>query len=296
MKKIKYILLGLLGFIGAILIWGLIEPYILDREPQIATIPNLPAAWEGQKIAVIGDWQVGMWLDNTPTVSWAIDRIIKERPAIALIIGDFIYHARENPEREIGKAIDLVRPLADSGIPTYAVLGNHDYGMKSTDTPPKEELAKRMAESLEAVGVRILKNEAVALTRSDRQDPLYLVGIGAHRPNEDRPKDSLAQVPEVAPRFVMMHNPDSFAAFPANTAPIAVAGHTHGGQIRLPFTPQWSWLTFVRKERVHADGWIDNFGKPGNQLYVNRGIGFSYIPIRINCAPELTVFTLQASR
>jgi hypothetical protein len=78
----------------------------------------------------------------------------------------------------------------------------------------------------------------------------YLVGIGAHRPNKDRPKVALAKVPEGAPIFIMMHNPDSFAAFPANTAPIAVARHTHGGQIRLPLTPQWSWLTFVRKERV----------------------------------------------
>lgn len=141
-KRIKYILLGLLGFIGAILIWGLIEPYILDRESQVATIPNLPAVWEGQKIAAIGDWQVGMWLDNTPTVGWAVDRIIEERPAIALIIGDFIYHALKNPDREIGKAIDLVRPLAESGIPTYAVLGNHDYGMKSKDTPPKRRVSR----------------------------------------------------------------------------------------------------------------------------------------------------------
>jgi uncharacterized protein len=68
-----------------------------------------------------------MWLDNTPTVSWAIDRIIEESPAIALILGDFIYHAGENSSQEINKAIDLLSPLANSGIPTYAVLGNHDY-------------------------------------------------------------------------------------------------------------------------------------------------------------------------
>jgi uncharacterized protein len=297
MKKIKYILLGLLGFIGAILIWGLIEPYILDREAQIAEIPNLPTAWEGQKIAVISDWQVGMWLDNTLTVSWAVDRIIKERPAIALILGDFIYHPGSDPSQEIDKAIDLVRPLPAEGIPTYAVLGNHDYGMSSKNSSLDVAQATKLAQSLESVGVQVLQNEAVPITLpSDRDSPLYLVGVGSRWANEDRPKVALAQVPEIAPRFVMMHHPESFATFPANTAPVAVAGHTHGGQIRLPFTPQWSWLTFVREDEVHADGWIAQYGQPGNHLYVNRGIGFSILPIRINCAPEITFSTLQTSR
>lgn len=94
----------------------------------------------------------------------------------------------------------------------------------------------------------------------------------------------------------MMHNPASFALFPANTAPVAVAGHTHGGQIRLPFTPEWSWLTFIKEDRVHADGWIDGYGKQRNHLYVNRGIGFSILLIRINCPPEITLFTLKQAR
>ena len=126
--------------------------------------------------------------------------------------------------------------------------------------------------------------------------PLYLVGIGSHWARDDRPAAALAQVPGTAPRFVMMHHPDSFAAFPTSTAPVAVAGHTHGGQIRLPFLPEWSLLTFVKDDEVHADGWINGYGQPGNHLYVNRGIGFSLIPIRINCPPEVTIFTLRQSR
>lgn len=89
---------------------------------------------------------------------------------------------------------------------------------------------------------------------SDRNALLYLVGVGAHWSNEDKPAVALAEVPDSAPRFVMMHHPESFALFPANSAPIVVAGHTHGGQIRLPFTPEWSWLTFTKEDRVHADG------------------------------------------
>ena len=69
---------------------------------------------------------------------------------------------------------------------------------------------------------------------------LYMVGIGSHYANHDAPAVALAQVPEQAPRIVMMHNPDSFSVLPAGTAPLMVAGHTHGGQIRLPFTSEWS--------------------------------------------------------
>ncbi len=76
-------------------------------------------------------------------------------------------------------------------------------------------------------------------------------------------------------------------------APLAIAAHTHGGQVRIPGLPAWTWINFFREEEVHADGWIDSFGAPGNHLYVNRGIGFSYVPIRINCPPEVTMFTLS---
>lgn len=92
----------------------------------------------------------------------------------------------------------------------------------------------------------------------------------------------------------MMHNPDTFGRLPPSSAPLAVAGHTHGGQIRIPFTPEWSWITFKSEDEVHADGWIDDYGAPGNRLYVNRGIGFSVVPIRINAPPEITMFTLRS--
>ncbi|MFO7964211.1 MAG: hypothetical protein R6U50_09850 [Desulfobacterales bacterium] len=111
----------------------------------------------------------------------------------------------------------------------------------------------------------------------------------------DRPEAALGQIPPNAPRLVIMHHPDTFKQFPAETAPMALAGHTHGGQIRVPGLPSWSWLTFVKGDDVHTDGWITDFGRPGNHLYVNRGIGFSALPVRINCRPELTWVTLFPS-
>ena len=302
MKKLPLILSALLAIPALMIIWSFIEPHLIDTESQVGEIPNLPPAWEGQRVAQISDFQVGLWGDNTDTIRRIIARLVEARPPLVLISGDFIYHAIPNPEQEIERAVGLVQPLIEAGIPTYAVLGNHDYGMKTQQTPPNEELAAQLAAALEATGVTVLQNEAVSLTlppdarsSSDSPNSLYLVGIGPSLPNQSQPQAAVAQVPNASPRLVMMHNPDSFAALPANTAPLAVAGHTHGGQVRLPFTPDWSWLTFAREGTIHADGWIDEYGEPGNQLYVNRGIGMSEVPIRFNCVPELTFFTLQSS-
>ena len=118
------------------------------------------------------------------------------------------------------------------------------------------------------------------------------MGVGAHVPREDDPQAALAELPGGAPRLVMMHHQESFKAFPADSAPLAVAGHTHGGQFRVPFTPSWPWMSYTREDEVHADGWVQNYGEPGNRLYINRGIGFSVLPLRLNCPPELTLFTL----
>lgn len=150
-----------------------------------------------------------------------------------------------------------------------------------------------------------MKNEAVPLGLPDENNApkeaagksdstLYLVGIGSHYAGNAKPEIALAQVPENAPRIIFMHNPDSFAEFPSDTAPLALAGHTHGGQVRIPFTEDWSWMALFIEDKVQADGWIDNFGQTGNRLYVNRGIGFSTFPVRINCRPELTIFTLRS--
>ncbi|MEC4985670.1 MAG: metallophosphoesterase [Oscillatoria sp. PMC 1068.18] len=299
MKKFKYLIWGFLGLILFLVGWGFIEPYLIDEEEKIAKIPNLPENWDGKQVAQISDFQLGMWGDNDPTIRRIVDDLIAENPAAVLISGDFIYHATPNPEKEINRAVDLVRPLIEAGIPTYAVLGNHDYGMRKLDSPPKTDLAANLEAALEEIGINVLQNEAITIplpeSASQADDsPLYLVGVGAYLADNSQPEKALAEVPDNSPRIVMMHNPNSFPAFPANTAPLAVAGHTHGGQIRVPFTPEWSWVSLKREKLQHIDGWAQDYGASGNQLYVNRGIGFSDIPIRLNCPPEVTFFTLQA--
>lgn len=292
-KSLKYLSVGVAGAVVLLAAWGLIEPRFLNTEKETATIPNLPAEWEGKQIGQLSDFQIGLWMDNSGTARRSVSQMIEANPAAVLISGDFIYHANPEPEAEIEEAVSIVKPLVDAGIPTYAVLGNHDYGMSSKKADPDNQLAASLESALEAVGIVVLRNESVEMQLPNGSEPVYLAAVGSLWAGQDDVGKALENVPADAPRVAMMHNPDDFELFPANAAPLAVAGHTHGGQMRVPNSPQWSWLRFTQKDKVYADGWAQGYGKPGNNLYVNVGIGMSIVPIRLFCPPELTLFTLQ---
>ncbi|MEJ7862083.1 MAG: metallophosphoesterase [Pyrinomonadaceae bacterium] len=317
-KTLKYFVFGLAGILILLLIWGAaIEPRLVDYNEETAVIPKLPAAWENKRVALIADLQIGMWLGNEDTVKKIVNRIIEERPAAVLVAGDFVYKPTDEDEpqdveredaadfmAEVSDSVALLRPIREARIPVYAVLGNHDYGMGYPDSVKNERLAAAVRSTLEAAGIPVLDNRAVPLvlqsenvgetnSPANNDAALYLVGVGSRYAGNAKPEIALAQVPENAPRIIFMHEPDSFAVIPANAAPAALAGHTHGGQIRVPFTENWSWMSLATDEKIHADGWIENFGQAGNRLYVNRGIGFSSFPVRINCRPELTFFTVR---
>lgn len=110
MKVFKRIALILPAILLVIVVWGRIEPFRLDVEEQQAPIPNLPAAWEGQRVAQISDWQLGMWLGNPSTVEQAVARIVEEQPALVLLTGDFVYHPVDDTEEEIRRAAALASP------------------------------------------------------------------------------------------------------------------------------------------------------------------------------------------
>lgn len=157
---------------------------------------------------------------------------------------------------------------------------------------PDHAIAAHLQERLEAAGIEVLENESVHLEKAGQI--LHLVGVGSVWAERSRPEVALAGVPPDAPRLVFMRNPVAFRELPPHTAPVVLAAHTHGGQIRLPFFPSESWLDIARSREVIADGWaVDSIGAPGNRVYVNRGIGFSVLPLRFFCRPELTIVTLR---
>jgi predicted MPP superfamily phosphohydrolase len=276
---------------------ALVEPRLIEQRAETAEIANLPPAWDGRRIALLADLQVGAWFSNVDTVRRILRRLLEAGPALALIAGDFVYDAAHDAAGAIGLAAALVGALP-ARIPTYAVLGNHDYAHES-DAPETRQrrIARELHRALEAAGVRVLQNEAVPLPppgeTAPGERPLYLVGIGEPAAGEARPLEAIRRVPMDAPRLVLMHNPGSFPDLPPGSAPLALAGHTHGGQIRVPFKPGWGPARLAQPWPQYVDGWIRGYGQPGNRLYVNRGVGFSHLPLRFGCRPELTLFTLR---
>ena len=313
-KTILRSILFLLIILTPVMIWGIIiEPRLIDEVKLDVVIPNLPEAWEGRRVAFMADLQVGIFLDNSDTVERMVERIIKGNPALVILGGDFIYHPTEDDDYEealgeyeaedhleaqdiINEVVGILRPLAKAGLQVYAVLGNHDYAMETESSLKLSWVAEQLTSSLEDTGIFVLQNQAVELTPDssipDNKSALTLVGIGPYYPREGNVDKALAGIADKAPRLIMLHNPELFPRIPAGQAPLALAGHTHGGQIRIPFLKSWSWLSIVKEGEAHSDGWIHDFGQPGNRLYVNRGVGFSDLPVRINCPPELTWITL----
>ncbi|MFA0961048.1 metallophosphoesterase [Roseivirga sp. BDSF3-8] len=293
MKAFKHVFTIFLLIILLLVIYGgVIEPrLLLDEQKTEARLPYLPAEWEGRRVALLADFQVGMWWDNTGMVSKAVDRIISWEADMVLICGDFVY----KPDTAVvNEAVDLVRPLAEANIPVYAVLGNHDYSLMKKESNGRPEIARYLAQQLEEAGIVVLENESVNV--GSGTGPLYVVGIGSEWAGNSLPDQAMAGISADDARIIFMHNPVAYRDFAPRTAPLTLAGHTHGGQLRLPLLPSESWLDIARDREVVAEGWSsEKIDKPGNRLYVNRGIGFSLIPMRLFCRPELTMITLKGA-
>lgn len=284
---------------GLLAAWGvLVEPRLLEKRAITAWLPNLPAAWDGQRLALLGDLQVGAPLANVDTVRRAVDTIVVSRPAAVLLAGDYAYHLAADPSAIAAQVRDLLRPLAAAGIPTFGVFGNHDFAVEGTDDPRRQqELGGLVATALHHAGVRILRNAAVPIPSPDGAtgpaSQLYVVGLGERAVEQDDWCAAFDGVPSGVARVVLAHDPAALRGIPSGWAPLALAGHTHGGQIRAPFEPSWTPARLRLPWPQYADGWVRGFLRPGNHLFVNRGIGFSRLPIRFGAPPEVTFVTLR---
>lgn len=288
---IKRVALGLAAVLAVTVLYGVaVEPRLILEEKRVsAVLPGLDPSWEGQHVAAFSDLQVGMWLANTGMVERVVERVVELDPAALLIAGDFLYSKSPDPPQQVEQVIELLTPVVEADIPTFAVLGNHDYAVGAVP---------ELTAALEAAGIAVLLNDSAVVSTPPgvQGEPLRIVGLGPSRPPLADPSEALDDVEPSAPRLTMLHNPTAFPLLPPGTAPFAVAGHTHCGQVTLPGTPEWSYLGLTEEEEVVADGFAPaSYGADGNGMFVTCGIGFSLLPMRLNAPPQLLVIDLTAA-
>jgi hypothetical protein len=240
-------------------------------EAEIA-IPGLPAALDRTTILFVSDVHAGPFLSAQALAS-AFTRLRALRADVIVHGGDLA----TSGVRECLPHAEALRSLT-APLGVYAVFGNHDHYT--------HDLAGLRA-LYERCGVRVIDNEAAVLERGGGR--LALAGIDDWNIGTPRLDEALerarAQAPG-APIVLASHNPDAFFAAARRGVALVLAGHTHGGQVRIPGRP-----VLVRMSRYRLDE--GRFRAEGCELVVSRGLGASGLPVRLFCPPEAVLVTLR---
>lgn len=286
----RHVLAGAAGVFG--LSASTTAIYAAAIEPQGLVVTRYaprPLNWPaGRKlsIAVIADLHAGGPDMQLPHVRHVVDTANRLRPDIVVLLGDFIASGWFATKRVADPlwAGELARLQAPLGV--WAILGNHDWwydlhGVRS---------------ALADVRIPVLENDAVLLGAPDQR--FWLAGIGdqlAHRLGNGRFRGvddlpgTLARIRTDDPVVLLVHEPDIFTRVPARVA-LTLAGHTHGGQIRVPLI----WPAFV-PSKYGARFAYGHVIESNRHLIVSGGLGTSIVPARLGVPPEIVHVELGAS-
>ncbi|VAW37066.1 hypothetical protein MNBD_DELTA02-537 [hydrothermal vent metagenome] len=241
-------------------------------EDVTVPVKDLPAGFEGFKICQLTDIHHGYQVEME-FVDKALDIALRLNPDIYALTGDYASYKTKFADAVIGRLATL-RGVYD----TVAVLGNHDHWVGGYKYVPAV---------LRRSGIGLLNNTHIILERDGGK--LCIAGVDDLRVGRPDLGQALYGVPQDMPRILLSHNPDlADEKLGDNRVDLMLSGHTHGGQIRLPFS-LYAPYTNSRYGQKYTGGFV----KTGNTLvYVSRGIGTITIPIRFNCPPEITLLRL----
>ena len=188
----------------------------------------------------------------------------EEKPDLIVITGDVTHND--------GTLADT-RPLLErlhAPLGVWMVRGNWESWRQSEDT----------GKFMRPLGIHYLLNESKPV-----REGLWIVGLDDPCSGSPDPNRAFAGVPAGAYTITLVHAPVILDALAGRTK-LVLAGHTHGGQVRLPFLAPL-WLPYGAGPYVA--GWYE---MRGTKMYVSRGIGMSVLPVRFFCRPELTIISL----
>ncbi|MGI9116144.1 MAG: metallophosphoesterase [Gaiellales bacterium] len=257
---------------------GVAEALAVTRIDRTVPIRRLPDALDGLRIAHVSDLHLGAPGVNASAARRAAGLVQAAEPDLIAVTGDLLTHPR-------GHA-DLLEVLGALAAPlgVFVTLGNHDVGKVRDPFSRVGELP-----DLAPTGVELLRDRTVALEHGGVT--LAVTGLEPHDPDEHP-----AGLPDGWPahdadlHLVLAHFPDVFDGAPADAAGLVLSGHLHGGQICLPWPT--GRIRFSQLGHPYADGL---YQRGDLTMHVSRGVGTTFVPVRLFARPEVTVLTLAAA-
>ncbi len=261
-----------------------VERHWIEDTRRDVFLPGLHQAFDGFRIAQLSDIHMDEYTEPF-FVRDAVRHINSLKPDAIFLTGDFVTRGllpRKIAVETAWQCANLLNQL-ECRV-RYAILGNHDV------------LTSREAvtEALSSNAITVLDNAHVPIERAGAR--FWLAGLDD--PVEGVPDPELAIPASICniprePIVLLCHAPDyvdTLLTVPEGQAvSFMLSGHTHGGQVRLPFAGA---LILPPLGRKYIEGWF-RFGNL--KLYVNRGLGTVSLPVRFDCPPEITLFTLHSA-
>ncbi|TKR30832.1 metallophosphoesterase [Luteimonas gilva] len=276
-RALQWTVRGSALLILAGLLWGFVwEPGRLVERDYAIALPHWPVQCDGLRLDVVSDTHTGSPHNGVDNLDRIVQRLTASDSQAVLMAGDYvILRVFMGTYVPAEKFASHLRPLT-ARKPVYAVLGNHDWWKDGA----------KVRRALESAGVIVLENQAAEIRLSGCT--FWIAGLGDFWEGHPNIGATFAAVDDAAPVVALTHNPDLFPRIPARAA-LTVAGHTHGGQVRLPFigTP------VVPARQRYVSGTIVENGKT---LFVSPGIGTSILPVRFGVPPEISRLTLRSAR
>jgi predicted MPP superfamily phosphohydrolase len=273
----KAILLALAaaGVVAAAIDALLIEPAWVQVSRFDVPIADLPPDWDGATVAHLTDLHYGD-PRSRQLFEWMVRTVNAEEPDLIVITGDYVV---DRASEAIAAASYLARLKAKRAI--LGVLGDHDYEYKSRS---KQEI-KGLVDHVTSAGVRLLRNDAVELPGG-----LLVAGVDPttrklHR--SDVPAAFRALRGRL-PHLFLTHSPDLIHEIAAENVPLVLCGHTHGGQVVVPF--YGPPITHSSVAREFCSGWSR---LNETRMFTSRGLG-SHFSLRFFCRPQIAILTLRS--
>lgn len=269
----RFVLGGFFVIITCFAYARFVEPRILLTIAHDVPLSGCFSQSGAARIVVFSDTHNGLF-GNAMPIDRIANRINSARADFVLIAGDFIYFLHPDRFEQTFEAFGLIE------APVFAVLGNHDLGL------PGPDLSTPLRAALPQYGVRPIDDQA--LTLSNSKFAMDLVGLSDQWARDQ--KLSLLETPSEKPRLVLTHNPATVGDFePGMTADLLIGGHTHGGQIQLPF------LTCV-VTGVCGDVAYGLREASGVQIFTTSGTGMVGLPMRFAVPPKVDVLNVRYKR